>query len=114
MRNVTGRLPLIVVLVVVAASAAWTTVDARSREWTRSVRSQAPASTVFGSSRYVRPADGEPDVGSIKGTLPTPPSGGHDQPALNEGGDIGASQNSVAAWFARIGMSWMARYLGPR
>ena len=62
MRNVTGRLPLIVVLVVVAASAAWTTVDARSREWTRSVRSQAPASTVFGSSRYVRPADGEPDV----------------------------------------------------
>ena len=112
MRNITGRLPLILVLVVVAASAAWTTANARSREWTNYVRSQAPASTVVGSSRIVRPADGEPDVGGIKNNQP--PSVGHDQPALNAGGDVGSSLSSVAVWFARIGMSWMARYLGPR
>ena len=108
MRRPSSRLLITLVLLAVAATAAWTPAHARPREWTRWVRSNTSASAVIGSRPGMQPASGEPDSGAQK----TPPQ------MIGRNGPFDGAEDPVdpsdgaAVWFARIGMIWMARYLG--
>lgn len=109
MRRLGGRLLITLVLLAVASSAAWTTAHARSSGGARWVRSQASASVVIGSRPGMRPASGEPDGGAAR----IPPlivgrSGIVDQEPVDD------PSSGSGSWFSRIGMIWMARYLGVR
>lgn len=107
MRKPSSRLLITLVLLAVATLAAWTTAHARPRQGARWVRSQVAASVV--SRPGARPASGEPDGGASKnpplvvgriGVIVEEPD---DDPSIGPGD-----------WFSRIGMIWMARYLGVR
>ena len=109
MRRPSGRLLITLVLLAVASSAAWTTAHARPRDGARWVRSHVSASVVIGSRPGMRPASGEPDVGASK----QPPlvlgrSGIVDEEPVDD------PSSGLYGWVSRIGMIWMARYLGVR
>lgn len=107
MRRLSGRLQITLVLLAVASSAAWTTAHARPREGARWVRSYTSASVMVGSRPGMRPASGEPDTGASK--LP-PLVMGRSGIAGEEPADDPSGGSS--GWLSRIGMIWMARYLG--
>jgi hypothetical protein len=109
MSSRSSRLLITLVLLSVAASAAWTTAQARPREGARWGRSYVSGSVVIGSRPGVRPASGEPDTGASK----TPPLvSGRTGTIVDE--PVDDPGNGPGVWFSRIGMIWMARYLGPR
>ena len=110
MRRLGGRLLITLVLLAVATSAAWTTAHARSRAGgTRWVHSHGSATVVTGSRLGLRPASAEPDAGASKepplvlGRSGIPIDGTVDDPS-----------GVPTDWLSRIGMIWMARYLGVR
>ena len=109
MSSRTSRLLITLVLLAVAATAAcWTTAQARPRWVTHWGRSHVSGGVVIGRPG-MRPASGEPDTGASK----NPPL------VLGRTGTIVEEPvddpgNGPSVWFNRIGMIWMARYLGGR
>ena len=109
MRRPSSTLLITLVLLAVAATAAWTPAHARPREGTLWVRSNTNASAVIGSRPGMQPASGEPDSGAQK----TPPQLiGRNGPFDGAEDPVVDPADGAAAWFARISMVWMARYLG--
>ena len=107
MSKSSSRLLITLVLLAVATCAAWTNADARSSQGARWVRSHVAASVV--SRPGARPASGEPDGGASK----DPPL------VVGRSGIVVAEpaddpSGGLSDWFSRIGMIWMARYLGVR
>jgi len=110
MRKSNSRLLITLVLLAVASAAAWTPAHARPREGTRLVRSHAVASVAVGSRPGMRPANGEPDVGLTR----TPPYVTGRSGTFTDEEPVVDPLSRTLNWFSRIGMVWMARYLGVR
>ena len=111
MRRSSGRLLITLVLLAVASAAAWVPAQARPREGARWVRSYVSVSVTVGSRPGLRPASGEPDAGGMK----TPPQvTGRSSYIDNDEDPVGGPEGGAMSWFSRIGMIWMARYLGVR
>jgi hypothetical protein len=107
MHRPSSRLLITLVLLSVAATAAWTTAQARPSSGARWVRSHVSTSVVIGSRPGMRPASGEPDVGATKNPpLISGRSGIIDEEPADDPG------SGSGSWLSRIGMIWVARYLG--
>ena len=111
MRKSSGRLLITLVLLAVASAAAWAPAHARTLAGTFWVRSHTSVSVTVDRRPGMRPASGEPDSGGMKEPpLVTGRSGyisGEEDPVVEPAG-------GAMDWFSRIGMIWMARYLGVR
>lgn len=107
MRNARSKLLIVVVLLVAISTAAWSTADARSRNWYRNGHSDRSASSgsvvAAGSRSGIGVFSGEPD--SSQPTKNAPTGTGISSPA--EGSLAGSDQSSLS-W---ANMVWMARFL---
>ena len=108
MHNPLRRLLITLVLLAVAVSVVSTVAHARMGRLGPGLRPHQSVSVMIGSSVGARPASGEPDAGSSK----NPPVIGQSQ-IVNPYSDGGGSA-AISVWIQRIGMIWMAQYLGAR